>query len=69
MGAVGVVVERIRRVGWRTKATMLGLVIFVVWTVLLNVGPLASSTGRVVLLALAVVALLAGTALLSPRRR
>lgn len=48
---------------------MLGLVIFVVWTVLLNVGPLASSTGRVVLLALAVVALLAGTALLSPRRR
>ena len=68
-GRVAAVLERIRRVGWRTKATALGLAIFVVWTVLLNVGPLANPTGRIVLLALVVVTLLAGTVVLTRRRR
>ncbi len=62
-------IEQARTIGWKAKATALGLTVFVVWILLLNVGPLANRPGRIVLSILAAAALLVGTAWLTPRRR
>ena len=62
-------IERPRTIGWQAKATALGLPVFVMWTLLLNVGPLANRSGRILLSVLAAAALVVGTAWLMPRRR
>jgi hypothetical protein len=62
-------IERARTVSWKSRATALGLTVFVVWFVLLNVGPFTSRVGHILLALLAGVALVVGTTRLRPRRR
>lgn len=67
--SVRVVFDRASSAGWKVRATALGLAVFLGWTLLANVGPLANHSGRIVLFVAAGLALAAGAARLAPRRK